>query len=50
VADRTGCCAIEVVAIDEGAARFYKKYGFVEVDNREPLRLYISMKNVIDII
>lgn len=37
--------AVEVVAINEDARRFYLKYGFVElVDDR--LHLYLSMKKV----
>ena len=47
VADLAGCCAVEVVAINNSVLAFYQKYGFVSVDEREPYRLYLSMKAVI---
>jgi GNAT superfamily N-acetyltransferase len=40
-----GIHAVEVVAIDENAKRFYLKYGFVELRD-DPRHLYISMKQV----
>ena len=46
VADAAGCCAVEVVAINDRVIRFYEKYGFAAVDSREPHRLYISMTTV----
>lgn len=45
-AERTlGIHAIEVVAIDEAAKRFYLKYGFTEFAD-DPHHLFISMKTV----
>jgi ribosomal protein S18 acetylase RimI-like enzyme len=40
-----GIHAIEVVAIDDAAKRFYLKYGFVELLD-DPHHLFISMKTV----
>lgn len=44
-ADSIGIHAIEVVAIDDAAKRFYLKYGFVELKD-DPHHLYISLKTV----
>lgn len=44
-ADSIGIHAIEVVAIDDSAKRFYLKYGFVELQD-DPHHLYISLKTV----
>lgn len=44
-ADSIGIHAIEVVAIDDSAKRFYLKYGFVELKD-DPHHLYISLKTV----
>jgi GNAT superfamily N-acetyltransferase len=44
-ADSIGIHAIEVVAIDEAAKRFYLKYGFIELLD-DPHHLYLSMKTV----
>lgn len=45
-ADRhLGIHAIEVVAIDEAAKRFYLKYGFTELAD-DPHHLFLSMKTV----
>ena len=44
-ADSIGIHAIEVVAIDAAAKRFYLKYGFVELQD-DPHHLYISLKTV----
>lgn len=44
-ADSIGIHAIEVVAIDDSAKRFYLKYGFVELHD-DPHHLYISLKTV----
>lgn len=40
-----GIHAIEVVAIDDAAKRFYLKYGFTELTD-DPHHLFISMKTV----
>lgn len=40
-----GIHAVEVVAIDDAAKRFYLKYGFAELAD-DPHHLYISMKTV----
>src|SRR5690606_19992475 len=40
-----GIHAVEVVAIDDAAARFYRKYGFVEFKG-EPHHLFVSLKAV----
>jgi ribosomal protein S18 acetylase RimI-like enzyme len=50
VAEQAGCCAIEVVALDDRAAGFYRKYGFAIIDDRDPLRLYISMADVLKLL
>lgn len=42
-ADSIGIHAVEVVAIDERAKRFYLKYGFTELLD-DPHHLYISIK------
>lgn len=44
-ADTIGIHAIEVVAIDESARRFYRRYGFVELLD-DAHHLYISMKTI----
>ena len=44
-ADSIGIHAIEVVAIDDSAKRFYLKYDFVELHD-DPNHLYISLKTV----
>jgi ribosomal protein S18 acetylase RimI-like enzyme len=44
-AQSIGIHAIEVVAIDDPAKRFYLKYGFVELKD-DPYHLYISLKTV----
>lgn len=41
-----GGYAVEVIALDEQAARFYAKYGFVPVDDDDPLHLYLTMQTV----
>jgi hypothetical protein len=44
-ADSIGIHAVEVVAIDDDAKRFYLKYGFTELlDN--PHHLYISINTL----
>jgi ribosomal protein S18 acetylase RimI-like enzyme len=40
-----GVFAVEVVAVDEPAVNFYRKYGFVALKDN-PLHLYIAMKTV----
>ncbi|MDP6480075.1 MAG: GNAT family N-acetyltransferase [Phycisphaerales bacterium] len=42
-ADAIGIHALEVVAIDENAKRFYLKYGFTELLD-DPHHLYVSIK------
>jgi len=49
VADQVGCVAVEVDALDDNAASFYRKYGFVVIDEREPLRLYIAMATIVNL-
>jgi ribosomal protein S18 acetylase RimI-like enzyme len=44
-AESIGIHAIEVVAIDDAAKRFYLKYGFTELRD-DPHHLYMSMKMV----
>lgn len=44
-AETIGIHAVEVIAIDEGARRFYLKYGFAYLRD-DPLHLYISLKQV----
>jgi len=48
-ADSIGIHAIEVVAIDDAAKRFYLKYGFIELKD-EPHHLYISLKTVLKLV
>ena len=45
VGEDIGIHAVEVVAIDDGAKRFYLKYGFVALRD-DPHHLYIPMKVV----
>ncbi|MCB9694499.1 MAG: GNAT family N-acetyltransferase [Alphaproteobacteria bacterium] len=45
VADILGACAVQVDAIDDSAAAFYKKYGFVPMEDA-PSTLFLSMKVV----
>jgi len=40
-----GIHAVEVIAIDESARRFYLKYGFTELSN-DRLHLYVSLKTI----
>jgi GNAT superfamily N-acetyltransferase len=40
-----GIYAVKVDAIDEKAARFYKKYGFIAFSDN-PLQLYLAMATV----
>lgn len=44
-ADSIGIHAVEVVAIDDGAKRFYLKYGFITLLD-DPHHLYISLKTL----
>jgi len=44
-ADSIGIHAVEVVAIDENAARFYLKYGFTALLD-DPHHLYISIRTL----
>lgn len=45
VADEMGIYAVEVVALDEAAGKFYAKYGFVALKDN-PLHLYLALKTV----
>lgn len=43
IADEVGMHAVEVVAIDESARRFYLKYGFTSLAD-DPLHMYIPIR------
>lgn len=45
IADEIGIYAIEVVALNEAARNFYKKFGFEET-SADPFHLYIPMKTI----
>jgi GNAT superfamily N-acetyltransferase len=45
VSAKLGTFAVDVIALDEEAGRFYEKYGFIP-DATDPLRLYVPMKTV----
>lgn len=45
IAELAGCYAVEVVALDEAAAGFYRKYGFAPLAD-DPLHLYITLKSI----
>jgi GNAT superfamily N-acetyltransferase len=44
-ADKIGAFAVDLVALDDEARRFYAKYGFLTLQD-EPLHLYLPMKTV----
>lgn len=46
ISDEGGGYAIEVVALNQQAARFYAKYGFVPVDDEDPLHLYLTVQTI----
>ena len=46
IADKAGCFAVEVIALDSAAAAFYAKHDFAPVDDESPLHLYRTMKNI----
>ena len=45
IAELAGCYAVEVAALDEAAANFYRKYGFAPLSD-DPLHLYITLKSI----
>jgi predicted GNAT family N-acyltransferase len=45
VAERLGIQAVEVDAVDEIARQFYRKYGFVALED-DRLHLYLSVKSI----
>lgn len=45
VATKLGAFAVEVWAIDEAARAFYRKYGFLPLED-DPLHLYLPMQTV----
>lgn len=45
IAELAGCYAVEVVALDDAAAGFYRKYGFVPLAD-DPLHLYTTLKSI----
>jgi GNAT superfamily N-acetyltransferase len=47
LSDKLGIFAVEVMAIDAGAKRFYLKYGFVPLLDND-LHLYLAMKTIED--
>ena len=46
ISEEGGGYAVEVVALDEQAARLYAKYGFVPVDDDDPLHLYLTIQTI----
>ncbi len=46
ISEEGGGYAVEVTALDEQAARFYARYGFVPVDDADPLHLYLTMQTI----
>ena len=44
--EEVGGYAVEVVALHKQAASFYAQYGFVPVNDDDPLHLYLTMKSV----
>ena len=46
ISDEAGGYAMEVIALNEQAARFYTQYGFVPVDDDSPRHLYLTMKAI----
>ncbi len=38
--------AVEVVALDTQAVRFYAKFGFIPLDDEDPLHLYLTMQAI----
>ena len=45
LSEKLGAFAVDVLAIDERAKSFYRKYGFVELEDN-PLHLYLPMKTL----
>lgn len=46
ISDEGGGYAVEVFALHEQAAQFYARYGFVPVDDEDPLRLYLTIQTI----
>ena len=46
ISDEGGGYAVEVFALHEQAAQFYARYGFVPVDDEDPLRLYLTVQTI----
>lgn len=44
--EQAGGYAVEVVALDQNAAEFYAKYGFVPLDDNNPLHLYLTIQTI----
>lgn len=44
--EQAGGHAVEVVALDQNAAEFYAKYGFVPLDDNNPLHLYLTIQTI----
>lgn len=46
ISGEAGAYAVEVVALHTQAAEFYAKYGFVSLDDNDPLHLYLTLKAI----
>ncbi len=46
ISDEAGGYAVEVIALDEQASHFYKKYGFNPVDDDKPLHMYMTLEAI----
>jgi ribosomal protein S18 acetylase RimI-like enzyme len=45
LSEKLGAFSVDVWAIDETAAEFYRKYGFIVLED-DPLHLYLPMKSI----
>jgi predicted GNAT family N-acyltransferase len=46
IADQAGCVGVYLDAKNDGAARFYQRYGFSRIGEPEALQMFVSMKKV----
>ena len=45
ISSTVGCNAVIVEALDTSAAKFYKKYGFIQFTDKEILKSFFACKN-----